>query len=330
MISGFAEQIIARAIREGVVLYPGTDGRKIHYQAYGRPLAPDLRALLLEHKPAILSVLSAGGIQSLGWGLAPAAPLLVDGVMVVVCETYPEAAALIAEMIQDAEGKPAALDLETCTIPSERERLAALTAERSSINAEAIAYRKAAKKAGTPQAEIDAFTAGANAKLKVLDAKIEYCESSGLDPWRAEIRLIQLYGGGPRAAVVDISKAGAEALELLQGVTAVIHNAPFDLAFLDRFGITLGKVHDTQQAARRSEFPSAVSPRRPNTIARSISPRTCRRAIGLSRPQAKSRSGTLRATSFGCGVFASRCFKISAPRSQPTRSRPPRRRRSPE
>ena len=62
------------------------------------------------------------------------------------------------EMIADAGGKPVALDLETGPIQSERERLAALLEEREAVNAEAIAFRKAAKKAETPQAEIDAIT----------------------------------------------------------------------------------------------------------------------------------------------------------------------------
>ena len=55
---------------------------------------------------------------------------------------------------------------------------------------------------------------------------------------------------GQRAAVVDIAKTGPEALKLLQGVAAVIHGATFDLAFLGHRGVNLGKVHDTQQAAR--------------------------------------------------------------------------------
>jgi DNA polymerase-1 len=181
---------------------------------------------------------------------APAALFEVDGVTVVVCETYAEAEALIREMIQDAAGKPIALDLETCPIQSERERLKTLVAERSAINAEAIAFRKTAKKAGTPQAEIDAVTEEANAKLKVLDARIKYCASAGLDPNRSEIRLVQVYGGKARAAVLDISKAGAGALGLLQSVSAVIHGAPFDLAFLGHAGVDLGKIHDTQQAAK--------------------------------------------------------------------------------
>jgi hypothetical protein len=247
MISGFAEEIIARAIREDVMLSATDEGRAIHYRAYGQPLSADLRTLLLNHKPAILAVLSAGGIESVRWR---SEPLEVDGVQVVVCHTAAEAEALIREMLADAAGKPVALDLETCPIPSERERLAALTAERKAVNAEAIAFRKAAKKAKAPQPEIDAATETANAKLKLLDYQIGYCASAGLDPHRATARTIQLYGGKLRAAVIDLSRTGYEVLALLNGVSAVIHNSPFDIAFLDLLGITLGRIYDTQQAAR--------------------------------------------------------------------------------
>ena len=181
--------------------------------------------------------------------LAPA-PFEVDGVTVVICETYAEAEACIREMIADAEGKPVALDLETAPIASERDRLKALDEERAAVNARAIADRQAAKKVKAPQAAIGAITEEADARLKALDSQIEYTASAGLDPHRAEIRLLQLYGGKARAAVVDIDKTGRDALELLQGVAAVLHNAPFDLAFLGHRGVNLGRVHDTQQAAR--------------------------------------------------------------------------------
>ena len=150
--------------------------------------------------------------------LAPA-PFEVDGVTLVYCQTYAEAAASIREMVADAEGKPVALDLETCPVQFERERLAALLEERKTVNAEAIAFRKAAKKAGTPRPEIDAYTEAADAQLKILDARIDYAESAGLDPNRSEIRTLQVYGGKARAAIIDIAKTGAEALGLLQGVS---------------------------------------------------------------------------------------------------------------
>jgi hypothetical protein len=143
---------------------------------------------------------------------APPTSFEVDGVTVVICQTYAEAKTCIREMIADAAGKPIAVDLETCPVPSERERLEALLEERKTVNAAAIAFRKAAKKAGAPQTEIDAVTAEANAKLKVLGHKIDYCASAGLDPHRAEIRTLQVYGGKARAAIVDVAKTGAEVL----------------------------------------------------------------------------------------------------------------------
>ena len=174
----------------------------------------------------------------------------VDGVTVVYCTTYAEAEALIAEMLANAGGKPVALDLETVAVQAERERLAALLEERAAVNARAIADRKAAKKAKTPQSEIDAFTETASVKLKALDAQIDHAASAGLDPNRSEIRLLQVYGGKERVAIIDIDKTGAEALGLLEGVSAVIHGSPFDLAHLGHRGVNLGKVHDSQQAAR--------------------------------------------------------------------------------
>ncbi len=156
--------------------------------------------------------------------LAPA-PFEVDGVTVVYCQTYAEAEACIRRDGRRRRRQAVALDLETAPIQSERERLAALPEERKAVNAEAIAFRKDGKKAGAPQSEIDAHTEEANAKLEILDRQIDYAEGAGLDPHRAEIRLLQVYGGGARVAVVDIAKTGTEALGLLSGVSAVIHNA---------------------------------------------------------------------------------------------------------
>ena len=170
-------------------------------------------AIAARTRPALKLVWSALSIlREFAPEPAPVAPLVVDGVIVVYCTTYAEAEACIVEMIADAAGKPIALDLETCPALPERERLAALTAERKAVNSEAIAFRAAAKKAGTPQAEIDAHTEEADAKLESLDREIDFCREAGLDPHRSEIRLVQVYGGKARAAVVDIAKAGPEAL----------------------------------------------------------------------------------------------------------------------
>ena len=234
MSSWAAEKLLIRAAFEDVTLSVPAPGR-LRYQARGRPLSAEFRALLIEHKTALLGILSA---------------FQVDGVTVVYCQTYLEAKALLAEMVADAAGKPIAIDLETAPIQAERNRLATLKTDRKAVNAEAIAFRKDGKKAGAPQAEIDALTETAGARLKALDAQIDHAEGAGFDPNRSAIRLLQVYGGGARVAVIDIAKAGAEALGLMQGRSAVIHGATFDLAHLGHRGVDLGRVHDTQQAAR--------------------------------------------------------------------------------
>ncbi len=132
---------------------------------------------------------------------------------------------------------------------SERDRLKALLEERAAVNARAIADRQAAKKrsctpitrsAPLPKRLTPEFPQGAR-----IYSQIEYhTASAGLDPHRAEIRLLAaLRRWAPRAAVVDIDKTGRDALELLQGVAAVLHNAPFDLAHLGHRGVNLGRVH---------------------------------------------------------------------------------------
>ena len=140
--------------------------------------------------------------------------------------------------------------IETSPLASELERLKALEDERAAVNAEAIAFRKAAKKAGTPQAEIDAHTEAADARLKALDARIDHAESAGLDPHRSEIRLVQVYGGGRsrrghRHRQGRPRGPGAAAGRLRSHSWRV-----FDLAHLGHRGVTLGRVHDTQQAAK--------------------------------------------------------------------------------
>ncbi len=116
-------------------------------------------------------------------------------------------------MIQDAAGKPVALDLETAPTRV-RARAGSRRCRRngrlSTPRRSPIGRRR--RRSRRAQAEIDAITAEAEPKLKVLDAKIDYAKSAGLDPHRAEVRLAQVYGGGPRVAVIDIRKTGLEAL----------------------------------------------------------------------------------------------------------------------
>lgn len=64
MISGIAEDIIARARLEGVTLFPKDEG-KLGFQARGRPLSPELKTLMLEHKASILATLALRGPEAI-------------------------------------------------------------------------------------------------------------------------------------------------------------------------------------------------------------------------------------------------------------------------
>ena len=75
-------------------------------------------------------------------------------------------------------------------------------------------------------------------------------EQAALDPHRSSIRLVQLYGGGARVYVVDIARAGQEALKALDGLDVVAHNAQFELKHLEHAGVELGEIHCTMQIAR--------------------------------------------------------------------------------
>lgn len=71
---------------------------------------------------------------------------------------------------------------------------------------------------------------------------------AGLDPHRSEPRLVQLYGGGARVAVLDMKFVSWEVLTPVWDQPIVCHNAAFELAFLARRGIT-PKAQCSMQAA---------------------------------------------------------------------------------
>jgi DNA polymerase-1 len=146
------------------------------------------------------------------------------------------------KVIRDAAGRPVALDIETAPLAAEADRLKALLIEQ----AEAQGRLKAAKKAGTAPGEIARLTT----ETRLLGARVEYARSAALDPLRSRIRLVQLYGGGGRVAVIDVFRTGEQILGLLSGVNVVIHNAAFELMQLEARGVELGEVHCTMQAAR--------------------------------------------------------------------------------
>jgi ribonuclease D len=162
--------------------------------------------------------------------------------IVTYCCTLAEAEAPLAEILRDAAGEPVALDIETAPTLTEVDRLRRLQEQLARLKGE----RKAAKKAKASPSEIAAF----DLEEKVIEARIKYTKKAGLDPHRARVRLVQLYAGGRRVAVLDIFKTGETALELLSGLDVVIHNAAFDLGFLEEAGVGLGEVHCTAQCAR--------------------------------------------------------------------------------
>jgi DNA polymerase-1 len=201
---------------------------------------------------------TAGPIEP---ALEPAPPgvFQVDGVEAVYCETRAEAEAMIREMIADASPRPVAIDIETTATLPERQRLAALSAERATVHAKTLAAGRALRAAqraaakGEPHddvAALEGILKALSREEKHLAAQVEYAESAGLDPHRSHVRLLQAYGGKSRAAIVDVFKVGQSILFLLEGVGAVIHNASFELAHLGHIGVDIGKVHDTQQAAK--------------------------------------------------------------------------------
>jgi hypothetical protein len=167
------------------------------------------------------------------------------------CVALNEAEAIIQEIVQDAAGRPLALDLETAPTESEAIRLKALFAQRAAV----MGKLKAAHRIKAPDNEIAAL----KAEARLLSAQIKHAQSAGLDPHRARIRLAQLYGGGRRVAVIDAFRAGQSVLDLLSGADVVIHNAAFDLAFLEARGVELGEVHCTMQATRLTLGEQAMS-----------------------------------------------------------------------
>ena len=136
-------------------------------------------------------------------------------------------------------GGSIALDTETAPAPIWVERLAA----RRSDLAAAKGKHKAASKLRTSTAQL-------KAEAKRLSVAIAYCETAGLDPHRARIRLLQLYGGGRRVAVIDLDRTGRSVLQRLNDLRIVVYNAAFDLAFLEAEGILPLETHCAMQAVR--------------------------------------------------------------------------------
>ena len=165
--------------------------------------------------------------------------------IVAYCVTVAEANRLIEEIVIDAKGGLIGIDIETTATAEQAKRLAALRLERARAEGALTGLRRV--KAQAP--EIAAQTAA----LKAIEGKLVYAEQAGLDPHRARIRLVQLYGGGERVAVIDLfGDAATQAVLLrLQEMRLVAHNAAFELSFLEHHGIEPGgdALHDAGVSA---------------------------------------------------------------------------------
>jgi DNA polymerase I-like protein with 3'-5' exonuclease and polymerase domains len=185
-------------------------------------LAPVLAALKA-HKEEVWATLLGGDERD----KASLALLTRLGVAVAVPNTVTEAEALFAEMEADADthtpadirrvrGGLLGLDIETAANPGE--------GARPPVK---LRLRDGKKAKNQPAFKSDA----------------------ALNPHRATVRLVQLYGGGRRCLVLDTTKVPITALaSLLSRRVMVVHNASFELRFLTETGLGIPRFEDTMQA----------------------------------------------------------------------------------
>lgn len=171
--------------------------------------------------------------------------------VIAYCATLERAKALVFEVQQDAAGWPIGLDIETAPLPAEAARLSGLILRQAELKGQL----RAARMTHAPEFKITAF----QAEQRLVAAQIKYAETAGLDPYRGRIRLVQLYGGGSRVAVIDVFRAGEGVLRLLDGVPVVAHNAAFELSWFEHAGVELGEIHCTMQGARLTLGENAMS-----------------------------------------------------------------------
>jgi DNA polymerase I len=88
-------------------------------------------------------------------------------------------------------------------------------------------------------------------KLTRTGAKVTNpkADKTGLDPHRAQVRLVQIYGGGDTCAVLDMRSVSWGLLVPLWGRRFVAHNSQFELVFLRAQGVYPGQVECTMQGA---------------------------------------------------------------------------------
>ena len=132
----------------------------------------------------------------------------------VYCTDDVTAESVIAEIIADAGAGPIAIDIETTARPE---------------YANPVPLRLTVR--GRP-----------------MKVQPKPNDKVALDPHRSEPRLVQLYGGGARVAVLDMRSVSWSVLAPLWERPLVAHNAAFELAFLAKRGIH-PRMQCTMQAA---------------------------------------------------------------------------------
>ena len=157
----------------------------------------------------------------------------------IFCTSEEHAMSALAAIFADARGGMVAVDLETAPSPSEAARAHSLRLALAAVKGRLKAARR-----------LKAPTIDLQAEARRLTAALRHAEAAGLDSNRARIRLLQVYGGGDRVAVIDLDRTGLGPLRQLEGRDIIAHNAAFELAFLEAEGVQPGEVHDTLQAVR--------------------------------------------------------------------------------
>ncbi len=145
----------------------------------------------------------------------PSSKRILDfaGVEAVFAATDAEASDLLGQVMLDASGGPIGLDIETF-VPA----------------------------AMAPAPELKLTRSGAQ-MVKAKDDK------TGLDPHRAQVRLLQVYGGGDICAVLDMRTVSWKMLTPLWSKQLVVHNSQFELGFFRAQGIFPEYIECTMQAA---------------------------------------------------------------------------------
>jgi DNA (cytosine-5)-methyltransferase 1 len=162
---------------------------------------------------------------------------ILAGVEVVCCAEEAQARRLLGEMLA---ADWVAIDIETAPNKAELDRLAELKQAKAEMAGQLRAARKLKAQAGL---------LALAAAQKRLAVEIKYFKAAALDPYRARIRLLQVYDGGKSVLVIDLDHARG-VLDLLGGVNIIAHNAAFELAFLEHAGVAVGELQCTLQAAR--------------------------------------------------------------------------------